>query len=72
MTSVIGHLNGLDFIAEHRKWGSCSPESLFEARVVETVDQVWHEVGTFEMELALISVFFFFRRKEQLQRTLLS
>ncbi|MCJ1478312.1 DNA topoisomerase [Lambiella insularis] len=38
MTSVIGHLNGLDFEPDYRKWNSCSPEHLFDAHVIETVD----------------------------------
>ncbi|MCJ1398143.1 DNA topoisomerase [Xylographa trunciseda] len=38
MTSVIGHLNGLEFEANYRKWGSCAPEHLFDVQVVETVD----------------------------------
>lgn len=40
MTSVIGHLNGLDFEPDYRKWTSCLPEHLFDARVIETVDTV--------------------------------
>ncbi|MCJ1342181.1 DNA topoisomerase [Peltigera leucophlebia] len=38
MTSVIGHLYGLDFRQEFRKWHSCPPGQLFEAPVVETLD----------------------------------
>ncbi|MCJ1256443.1 DNA topoisomerase [Lignoscripta atroalba] len=38
MTSVIGHLNGLDFDQQYRKWQSCRPGQLFDAPVVETVD----------------------------------
>ena len=40
MTSVIGHLYGLDFPEEYRKWKSCRPDQLFDAPVVETLDQV--------------------------------
>lgn len=40
MTSVLGHLNGHDFEAEYRSWKSCSPERLFDARILETVDAV--------------------------------
>lgn len=40
MTSVIGHLYGLDFRQEFRKWHSCPPGQLFEAPVVETLDPV--------------------------------
>ncbi|MCJ1420135.1 DNA topoisomerase [Xylographa parallela] len=38
MTSVIGHLNGLEFEPNYRKWGSCAPEHLFDVQVIETVD----------------------------------
>jgi hypothetical protein len=40
MTSVLGHLNGQDFEPEYKKWSSCPPERLFEARITETVDPV--------------------------------
>ena len=40
MTSVIGHLNGLDFDQQYRKWNSCRPGQLFDAPVVESVDPV--------------------------------
>ena len=40
MTSVIGHLNGLEFDAQYRKWHSCHPAQLFDAPVIETVDPV--------------------------------
>lgn len=40
MTSVIGHLYGLDFRQEFRKWHSCPPGQLFEAPIVETLDPV--------------------------------
>lgn len=40
MTSVIGHLYGLDFRQEYRKWHSCPPGRLFEAPVVETLEPV--------------------------------
>ncbi|KAL1971071.1 hypothetical protein VTN77DRAFT_22 [Rasamsonia byssochlamydoides] len=38
MTSVIGHLTGLDFERQYRGWTSCPPSALFEAPVVESVD----------------------------------
>ncbi|MCJ1374265.1 DNA topoisomerase [Loxospora ochrophaea] len=38
MTSVIGHLNGLDFAPQYRGWQSCRPGQLFDAAVLETVD----------------------------------
>lgn len=40
MTSVIGHLYGLDFDQQYRKWHSCRPGQIFDAPVVETVDPV--------------------------------
>ena len=40
MTSVIGHLNGLDFDQRYKKWHSCRPGELFDAPVVESVDLV--------------------------------
>ncbi|XP_060606708.1 DNA topoisomerase 3-alpha-like isoform X2 [Ruditapes philippinarum] len=33
MTSVSGHLLGMDFIGQYRKWNSCSPASLFDIQV---------------------------------------
>ncbi|SLM39842.1 dna topoisomerase iii [Lasallia pustulata] len=39
MTSVIGHLTGLDFPMQYRKWHSCPPGQLFDVPVVETLDQ---------------------------------
>jgi DNA topoisomerase-3 len=40
MTSVIGHLTGLDFERQYKGWLSCPPSSLFEAPVKEEVDKV--------------------------------
>lgn len=40
MTSVIGHLNGLDFEQRYKKWHSCRPGELFDAPVIESVDPV--------------------------------
>lgn len=40
MTSVIGHLTGLDFERQYKGWLSCPPGSLFEAPVQEAVDKV--------------------------------
>ena len=36
MTSVIGHLNDLEFPQQYRKWHSCPPAHLFDAPV-ETI-----------------------------------
>lgn len=40
MTSVIGHLTGLDFERQYRTWLSCPPSALFEAPVHESVADV--------------------------------
>ena len=37
MTSVLGHLNELEFPDEYKKWLSCPPERLFEAPVIDRV-----------------------------------
>ncbi|KAJ6081868.1 hypothetical protein N7499_006742 [Penicillium canescens] len=39
MTSVVGHLTGLDFDRQYKGWLSCPPGSLFEAPVQEAVDK---------------------------------
>ncbi|KAJ6092741.1 hypothetical protein N7486_008030 [Penicillium sp. IBT 16267x] len=39
MTSVIGHLTGLDFERQYKGWQSCPPSVLFEAPVNEDVDK---------------------------------
>lgn len=39
MTSVIGHLNGLDFEQHYQKWHSCRPSQLFDVPVIVTVDR---------------------------------
>lgn len=40
MTSVLGHLTGLDFDRQYKGWMSCPPGALFEAPVLEDVDKV--------------------------------
>jgi hypothetical protein len=40
MTSVIGHLTGLEFERQYKGWASCPPSVLFEAPVIEAVDAV--------------------------------
>jgi DNA topoisomerase III len=40
MTSVIGHLTGLNFERPFRGWESCPPGTLFDAPVCEEVDSV--------------------------------
>ena len=40
MTSVIGHLTGLEFGKEYKGWTSCPPSLLFEVPVFENVDTV--------------------------------
>lgn len=39
MTSVLGHLTGLDFEQRYKNWRSCSPSQLFEAPTIITIDQ---------------------------------
>ena len=39
MTSVIGHLNGLEFPSQYKNWHSCDPGSLFDAPVECNVDK---------------------------------
>ena len=39
MTSVIGHLNDLEFPPRYKSWRSCDPGSLFDAPVESTVDK---------------------------------
>jgi DNA topoisomerase III len=37
MTSVLGHLTGLDFDKEYKNWRSCPPSQLFEAETEITI-----------------------------------
>ncbi|KAK6428285.1 DNA topoisomerase [Oleoguttula sp. CCFEE 5521] len=39
MTSVAGHLTSQDFAPEYKKWQSCDPAALFEAPIVNFVDE---------------------------------
>lgn len=39
MTSVLGHLTGLEFDPRYKGWRSCSPGSLFEAETETKVDK---------------------------------
>lgn len=54
MTSVIGHLTGLDFDRQYKGWLSCPPGSLFEAPVKEEVDKVC--ISVFNFASLLISL----------------
>jgi DNA topoisomerase III len=38
MTSVLGHLTGLDFDPQFKGWRSCQPSSLFDAPTMITID----------------------------------
>jgi DNA topoisomerase-3 len=38
MTSVLGHLTGLDFDKKYKSWRSCPPDQLFEAETEITID----------------------------------
>lgn len=40
MSSVIGHIMVHDFEPGLRKWNSCTPDVLFDARTVQSVDEV--------------------------------
>ena len=40
MTSVLGHLMGLEFEPQYKNWRSCPPGQLFEAPVLDTIDDV--------------------------------
>lgn len=40
VTAVAGHLTSNDFEDQYRKWHSCDPVQLFEARVQTYVTQV--------------------------------
>ena len=39
MTSVLGHLTGLDFDPKYKSWKSCPPSQLFEAEAKTTIDK---------------------------------
>ncbi|KIW91083.1 uncharacterized protein Z519_07977 [Cladophialophora bantiana CBS 173.52] len=39
MTSVLGHLTGLDFDPKYKSWKSCPPSQLFEAETKITIDR---------------------------------
>lgn len=39
MTSVLGHLTGLDFDPKYKNWRSCPPSHLFEAETQTTIDK---------------------------------
>lgn len=40
MTSVAGHLTSTEFHERFRKWAECNPSDLFEAPLVNYVEQV--------------------------------
>lgn len=39
MTSVLGHLTGLDFDPKYKSWKSCHPRELFDANTLITIDK---------------------------------
>ena len=39
MTSVLGHLTGVDFDQQYKAWKSCAPGQLFDATTLTTVDK---------------------------------
>jgi len=40
MTSVLGHLTGLDFEQRYKNWRSCPPGQLFDAPTIITIETV--------------------------------
>ncbi|RPB11715.1 DNA topoisomerase [Morchella conica CCBAS932] len=46
MTSVLGHTVEWDFDDAHRKWNSCAPGALFEARTVQVIGEKTKDVAT--------------------------
>jgi DNA topoisomerase III len=42
MTSVLGHITGLDFHDNYRKWQGCAPRELFDAPVITSTATVSH------------------------------
>jgi hypothetical protein len=40
MTSVLGHLTGLEFEPQYKGWKSCSPGQLFDAPVLDIIEEV--------------------------------
>lgn len=58
MTSVSGHLLGLDFIGSYRNWQACSPMALFDAPVTKYCPQDYQQIKVFFCIIYLfISVF---------------
>ncbi|XP_049801714.1 DNA topoisomerase 3-alpha isoform X1 [Schistocerca nitens] len=52
MTSVSGHLLGMDFVSGYRKWSSCSPLLLFEAPIVKFCPKDYEQIKkTLEREV---------------------
>lgn len=41
MTSVIGHITGLEFEPRYKNWEGCDPRVLFDAPIHVAVDPVW-------------------------------
>lgn len=46
MTSVLGHLTGLDFDQRYKHWKSCPPSQLFDAPTVTTIETVGNNSPT--------------------------
>ncbi|XP_066994969.2 DNA topoisomerase 3-alpha, partial [Anabrus simplex] len=52
MTSVSGHLLGLDFVGNYRKWQGCSPLTLFDAPVMKHCPSDYNDIKrTLEREV---------------------
>ena len=45
VTSVSGHLMGLDFAQSHRKWKSCLPGELFDAPIEKCVPEKMENIA---------------------------
>ncbi|KAK7791153.1 hypothetical protein R5R35_013322 [Gryllus longicercus] len=57
MTSVSGHLLGLEFVGSYRHWRSCNPLSLFDAPVVKQCIPGYEDIKrTLEREIRKCSV----------------
>jgi DNA topoisomerase-3 len=55
MTSVSGHLLGLEFVGNYRNWRACSPLSLFDAPVAKYCPQDYQQI---KVSSLYISIYF--------------
>jgi DNA topoisomerase-3 len=47
MTSVSGHLLGLEFVGSYRNWRACNPMALFDAPVSKSCPQDYQQIKVF-------------------------